>query len=202
MAGKPRNDAVAKLRLAQGKSVSKRAAAPPQDAEVARRPGIVRTETRLSIDLSEIETKDLLSAQQTPRSLQAAVVALRIKGMTIGEIATATGIDAKVIRRALYEAKQNAPVADLDVLIDARGLPQAVDNMLDLLDRGDKEATFEVLRGRGVLRTHQAVRHEGGTGNLTLNVAFNLPANAKAEPISVAGQVFGKPRIGSGDAPE
>lgn len=90
------------------------------------------------------------------------VLALRLEGYCYDDIAAKTGLSKGQIQHACMKARRAGKLRDVIDLIDNEAVPQAAENLVKFLRDGDKEATFKVLEGRGVLRRHSNNRTEGG----------------------------------------
>lgn len=90
------------------------------------------------------------------------VLALRLEGYTYQEIQDKTGLSANAVRYACRKARAAGKLRDVVDLIDNEAVPQAVENLITLLRANDKDATFKVLEGRGVLRKFSNNRNDGG----------------------------------------
>lgn len=115
--------------------------------------------------------------------------ALRLVGMTQREIAEEMGIDERTVRRLLSEAKQ-LDVSRAVTLLHQRAVPQAMDNLITGLERGNERYTIETLKGAGILKAH------GPSGQAqvptTLQLVFAAPPGQPA-PALPAGAVHGAP---------
>jgi hypothetical protein len=91
-------------------------------------------------------------------------LALRLEGYTYKEIEARTGLSDEQVRYACRKARRAGKLRDVIDIIDNEAVPQAVENLLDYLRKGDKEATFKILDGRGVFRKFNNNKNEGGAG--------------------------------------
>ncbi len=89
-------------------------------------------------------------------------LALRLEGYTYEEIEQKTKLSIQQIRYACRKARRAGRLRDTIELIDNEAVPQAVENLLSLLRKEDREATFKVLDGRGVFRKFNNNKNEGG----------------------------------------
>lgn len=88
------------------------------------------------------------------RALIAEMVALRIAGYTMREIAEITATSICTVTRYLARASEVAERNDVGMLLDYHAVPLAVDNLIEGLRNGDKQYTLKVLEGRGHLQKH------------------------------------------------
>lgn len=139
--------------------------------------------------ISEIERDPDWTARQ------AQCVALRILGHTPQDIADALGIGKQVVINYLYLARKKARLTDLHDLLTHKAGALAVDNLIDGLEKGDKEYTLETLKGMGHFRGPAAGTGEGAGTLVALQVNVKLPDGvASAESIPMKGQIVGVPR--------
>jgi hypothetical protein len=129
----------------------------------------------------------------------AIVIALRAEGYTHKEIAEKTGLSIWQIQTACHKARQSGQMRDALDMIDNSALPQAVDNLLEGLRKGDKEYTLEVLKGRGAFRKFSD-KPGAGVGALSLpplQINILTPAGGNVPTViinSEKGAVIGTPR--------
>lgn len=128
------------------------------------------------------------------------VLALRLEGYNYVEIQKKTGLSTEQVRYACRRARQAGKLRDVIDLIDNEAVPQAVENLNDLLQKGDKEATFEVLKGRGAFRRYSNDKQVGGiaaTSIPALHINILTPAGGEMPTVIVnsdRGAVIGTPR--------
>jgi predicted transcriptional regulator len=118
----------------------------------------------------------------------AVAAALRAVGASTAAIAQALGLSVDTVSTYLAAAREWGALRDVVRDIECRLVPKAVENLAALLEQGDKQATLEVLKGRGLLRKHTAGQKEGSSGppDLRLTVVFaGAPAGA-ADRVGVA----------------
>lgn len=139
----------------------------------------------------------VLSRKRDERVAMAA--ALRAAGAPVRQIATVLGLTPGTVRLYLANAREWGGLDDVIRDIEARAIPRAVENLLAGLDKGDKEYTLEVLKGRGVFRTFGNTKTEGGPagGGMTVNVQFvNAPAVVESNPLAPvvgsSGEIVGR----------
>lgn len=88
------------------------------------------------------------------RALIAEMVALRLAGHTIKEIAEITAVGKDAVTRYLARASEVAERNDVGMLLDYHAVPLAVDNLITGLRAGNEKYTLKVLEGRGHLQKH------------------------------------------------
>lgn len=135
-------------------------------------------------------------------ALRCTILALRIGArMSYREIAQSLNMSERHVLRVVRRGKSADVVArELDRL-DREGLPMAVENVLDGLERGDKDYTHEYLKGRGVYRQkHETVTdqnaapafaglvvqfvHDGAAGELKAGAIVANPNRALAPGVA------------------
>jgi hypothetical protein len=110
-----------------------------------------------SIPTASIEVVDRGTAvndRAAHRAWVAEMVALRLTGATIKEIAKEVQADEVTVRKYLALAAQTAERNDVGILLDHHAVPLAVDNLIEGLRAGDKQYTLKVLEGRGHFQKH------------------------------------------------
>lgn len=144
-----------------------------------------------TINLEELEIPE--DGALPPRMAQ--VVALRLVGMSVPEIAQKLAITDHTVRMHLYQARRRGKLADVPNILDHQVVPLAVENLIAGIEAGDKDYTLEVLKGRGAFRTHTHQASTGSVGPMHLQIQVELPKEAHGAVIDVLpGQVMGKPR--------
>jgi DNA-binding CsgD family transcriptional regulator len=102
------------------------------------------------------------------------IVALRRQGHTYKEIRGITGLTLKQIQYALRNERAKGTLNDVLAMVDHEAVPQAVENLIGMLRKHDKDATMLTLKGRGVFRTFSQQKHEVAAGEklpmLTIDV--------------------------------
>jgi hypothetical protein len=108
----------------------------------------------------------VVSNREAQRAQIAEMVALRITGHTLKEIAEHCECSEDTVRRYLALAADTAERNDVGLLLDYHAVPLAVDNLITGLKAGDKQYTLKVLEGRGHLQKHtrgtQTTQAKGG----------------------------------------
>jgi transposase len=132
-----------------------------------------------------------------PRQL-AAIIALRTEGQSDTQIAERLNLSVSTVRGILAKARKQLGFSDLIDRVEHRAVPTAVDNLIEGLDRGDKDYTLATLKGVGVFRNHSAVKNEGApTENKNvLVVKIEMPAGVQPGelPTVAVGNIVGTPR--------
>jgi len=95
-----------------------------------------------------------VSNREAQRAQIAEMVAMRITGHTMKEIATTMGCCEDTVRRSLALAAQTAERNDVGELLDYHAVPLAVDNLITGLKNGNEKYTLKVLEGRGHFQKH------------------------------------------------
>lgn len=104
------------------------------------------------------------------------VLALTLSGWTPEQIATKLHVTAESIRQTQYLLrKQGALNEEVALLLDKECVPRAVENLRTLLAAGDKDATFETLKGRGAFR--KDVHVDAQTQHTEFKITFEVPAD-------------------------
>jgi hypothetical protein len=144
-----------------------------------------------TINLDELQVPE--GAELPPRMAQ--VVALRLVGMTVPQIAEKLAMAENTVRSHLYVARAKGKLTDVGPILDHQAVPLAMENLLNGLEEGDKDYTLEVLKGRGAFRTHTHQASTGSVGPMHLQIQVELPRGVQGNVIDVTpGQVMGKPR--------
>jgi hypothetical protein len=125
------------------------------------------------------------------RALIAEMVALRITGHTLKEIATISGVGLNTVTRYLARAAEIAERNDVGTLLDYHAVPLAVDNLLEGLKNGDKQYTLKVLEGRGHLQ-----KHTKGvvSGTMKGGLVFEWKGAPQSAPALPEGAIQGRAR--------
>lgn len=138
------------------------------------------------------------------------VAALRLENFTQRQIASALKMSLTAVQWCIREARKREllrnGLTEAIELLDNEAVPLAVDAALRKLRKGDSEAVWKVLEGRGLLRNFTQVKSEGEAPRT--NMAFQFvfeggPAGPAAAgdlrvvqtlPAGATGQVMGTPR--------
>jgi len=143
-------------------------------------------------------------ATKLPRQI-AAIVYMRMQGLTNNEIAEKMGVRPRRVAEIIYRARTEYNFSDIVDRVQHQAIPQAIENLNDMLDQGDREATFETLKGTGVFRKH-VVGKDGGGGSVdrnTLKVEISLPEGMSLDslpPIAI-GSILANPRSAPSKTP-
>ena len=122
---------------------------------------------------------------------RAAVLALSATGMMATEIADVVDVSAQTVRATLYDLRRAGLGVDVTDRLDHGLVPEAVAQLGKMIEAGDKEAVFAVLKGRGALRQHVAGEGQGRGPMTVLAVKCEMPPGMQP---SLVGTVGGKPR--------
>lgn len=122
-----------------------------------------------------------------------AILALTLQGYATKEIAEIMHTTPGAIRETLYLMRKQGEVSDTNDRMDHALVPEAMEQLYQLVAAGDKEAILAVLKGRGTLKVHQASPTAGAVAVQTnLVVRFEVPAGGE-RPV-LQGQVVGVAR--------
>lgn len=126
--------------------------------------------------------------------------ALKATGYRTGQIATALGVSVVTVRTYLAKAREWGALNDVARDLRTRALPQAVENLIRGLDKGDKDYTLETLKGMGeFVRKGAGEKGPVAAGpTMALQVTFvNAPTSVvqgHEVPPTANGMVVGCPR--------
>lgn len=175
-------------------------------ALTTRQPGETGTEVleraadKLLADDAVVVRPDLVQARKRaskfPKQI-AVIVYCRLNGMSNSEIADALGIKPRSVSQLLYRARTEYGFSDIVDRVQHQALPQAVENMNEMLADGDREMTIETLKGLGVFKKHVVGKEGvGGSNQNTLRVEFTLPEGVSLDsaPVIAVGGVIANPR--------
>lgn len=132
----------------------------------------------------------------------AGVLALRFEGKGPAETAKILGVDVSRVYRALTLVRSDAAIEKLLDRVDQVILPLAIDNAAKGVMNGDKDYSLEMLRGRGILRTHKSIDAQVKQTILTLEVRLTEPDHLKGRemPMPRIGSIVGAPVAAVGNA--
>jgi predicted transcriptional regulator len=105
----------------------------------------------------------------------AAVLALRMQHFSKSEIAGHLGVSEPTVKRALVDIRANSAASDQLMRLDQIGIPLAVDNVINGLVDGDKDYTQDLLKGRGMYRTHKSIDAQVTKTTLEMKIVFTDP---------------------------
>lgn len=123
----------------------------------------------------------------------AGVLALRMQKYSKAEIAGHLGVSESSVARALVAIRDNSAASDQLMRLDQIGIPLAVDNVLNGLVDGDKDYTQDLLKGRGMYRTHKSIDAQVTKTVLEMKIIVTDPrpemiaGSAPARPGSIVG---------------
>lgn len=128
------------------------------------------------------------------------IVALTALGHTRAEIAKVVGLTVRGVSVALYEVRKFGFAQEDDSIIDHQVIPAAIEQLYQLVEAGDKDAIFAVLKGRGVFKQHTATTATDAPAATMpqLTVKFDMPPNMTEKPV-LQGTVVGTARLLSGN---
>jgi len=128
------------------------------------------------------------------------IVALTALGHTRAEIAAVVGLTVRGVSVALYEVRKFGFAQEDDSIIDHQVIPAAIEQLYQLVEAGDKDAIFAVLKGRGVFKQHKSVEATDApaAARSQFTVKFAMPPNMTEKPV-LKGTVVGTARLAAGD---
>ncbi len=135
-------------------------------------------------------------SEQNQAVLRSLVIALKAQGYGYREIRKMTRLPVAVILRILRVARESGDLKDVLADMDLELVPLAVDNYRRAVLNGDLDISGEVLKGRGILATHQKTASTSINAHQLEVIWKNGPASG-APPIDVAslpGQIAACPR--------
>jgi len=139
---------------------------------------------------------DKTRATKLPRQV-AAIIYMRLGGMSNAEIAEKMGVKVRRISQIMFEARTRYNFSDILERVQHQAIPQAIENLNQFLEDGDREMTLETLKGTGVFRKHVVGKESGGSGaGNTLKVEISLPEGVTFEnmPVVAVGSILANPR--------
>ena len=119
------------------------------------------------------------------------IIELAAEGWTREEIAQELGMTRNALRVLLYKARQQGQLLDSEDRVVHQAVPLAIDNLINLLEKGDKHTTHEMLKGVGIWKSHAQTKNEGQTGPVVLAVKFEIPEGS--QPKTIEGSIVGRP---------
>lgn len=128
--------------------------------------------------------------KQLPRNI-AAIMAMRTEGMKDKEIAERLGVSVTTIRNAMGRARRDYGLDDVGDRIKNRGIPTAIDNVIDRMDDGDYAASKWLLE-KTIFKKEQ--KGDKGSGGNTLTVKIELPEIPEGAPTVAVGAIVGRPQ--------
>lgn len=143
------------------------------------------------------------SQRKLPRQL-AAIIAMRTEGLTNKQIAEKLGLAVPTIGVILQKARKELHLSDLVDRVEHRAVPTAVDNLIEGLDKGDKDYTLATLKGVGVFRSHSVGKSDqpAQDNRNVLIVKIEMPAGLVPGqlPAVAVGNIVGVPRTAPASA--
>lgn len=153
--------------------------------------------------------KAAAEARQLPHELYAArvaiVAALKTEGYTRKQIAKALQMTQAGVHWCIRKARERellkAGMAETLELLENEALPLAVEGLLNDLRKGNQAAYLATLQGKGLLRSYNQVKNEGGSGGGTsMAFQFNFvtpdgQAIERPDVPELKGQVFGVEKV-------
>lgn len=127
---------------------------------------------------------------------EAKMVAMRMLGFEIAEIAEALNAEPKEVKRWLLLARRRGSLNDIGDRLQHLAAAAAVDKLVEMIEAGNPDAVLETLKGLGYFRNHTQVKQEGTPGDsINLMVKVELPAGVSSPAdIPILGQISGVPR--------
>ena len=131
-------------------------------------------------------------AELSDDAMNAIGIALRLKGYTAKDIAIALDVPLTQVRRVLRNGRVNGKLRDVVNDLQASALPLAVEGLIESLERGERWAISETLRGLGAFKTHTAQQIDAKTESTELSVTFVQPhAPMVMNPNGIVGRARG-----------
>lgn len=122
-------------------------------------------------------------------ALNAVSIALRSKGYTAKEIAVAMDVPLEAVRRSLRSGRLNGKLRDVVQDLQASALPLAVEGLIESLEKREKWAISETLRGLGAFQTHTAQQIDTKSISTELSVTFIQPSSPTViNPTGIVGK--------------
>jgi hypothetical protein len=123
-------------------------------------------------------------------------IAMRMLGFSTGEIADELRVLPRQVQRWFHQARSRGRLSDVGDRLKHHVAALAADRLELMVETGDREAVFEVLKGTGYLKTISATAGDArGDGAINLQVNVELPIGVRSvEDIPISGQIAGAPR--------
>jgi predicted transcriptional regulator len=160
--------------------MAKRRGRPPSPPEPSI--ALERTRRRQQSDEDTLREIDRLAKRiKNPQGvvrrakLRAAILALRMEGYSNSQIQEHLGVSRSTVHRTLVEIRENSAASDQLMRLDQVGIPLAVDNVINGLVDGDKDYTQDLLKGRGMYRTHKSIDAQVTKTTLEMKIVFTDP---------------------------
>jgi hypothetical protein len=135
-------------------------------------------------------------------ALNAVSIALRSKGYTAKEIAVAMDVPLEAVRRSLRSGRLNGKLRDVVQDLQASALPLAVEGLIESLEKREKWAISETLRGLGAFQTHTAQQIDTKSVSTELSVTFIQPSIPTVlNPTGIVGRARGTDIIDTAPVP-
>ena len=192
---------VARAKAARDAALDTIAAAPPEfdptDPKVKEEQRKQRRQQALDLEQETIDR--MAKSAKSPNGqirkakMVAAVMALRMQGMKRGEIAGHLGINPMTVSKLLQSIRKNHEASAQLLRLDQIGIPLAIDNVLTGLEEGDKDYTQDLMKGRGLYRTHKSIDAQVTKTVLEMKIIVTDPrpemiaGSAPARPGSIVG---------------
>lgn len=138
----------------------------------------------------------------------AIALALRDSGWSSAEIAKELDVRADTVRAWWAQARREGKLRerDLDRALDEDTAWRALEVVNEALEEGDRQIAVKVLSGRGKLRTYTNNNTEGGGGFHGVAIVYTTkdgsPVPQMVDPLTLPGQIVGRPRDDSSKEPE
>ena len=139
--------------------------------------------------------KNLGGREHWPQdALLATIMALRIGArMSYREIAESLNMSERHVLRVAKRGKADDVVRRELQRLDREGLPMAVENVLDGLERRDKDYTHEYLKGRGVYRQKHETVTDPNTATAFTGLVVQFIHDGSVPPELKAGAIVANP---------
>jgi hypothetical protein len=142
-------------------------------------------------------TPELVADSQTEISQRAAkAIAYRMLGYDVPSIAREMNETESSVKRHLMAGRRQGVLVDIEDRLQHHAAAIATDQLITLIEAGDKEAVFKTLSGLGHFRTHSSIKSDGPADRtIQLQVNVEMPTGARGNlNTPLTGQITGSPR--------
>lgn len=137
-----------------------------------------------SIAATQAETRDAAGTLREAH-LVAQVLALRLYGYSPSDTAEVLGVPPSRVASLLQRVRRDADVEAQLKRLDAVAVPLAVDNIIRGIIAGDKDYTLEMAKGRGLFKTHAAIKQETEIREVKISIEAKMPEHYNGQPPSM-----------------
>jgi hypothetical protein len=172
---------------------------PDDEPTALQRAGPPAPEVIADVMFPALPDPELAAAQAKPATVRAAraqterqrlkaaaILVLRAQGHGRDRIAKMLGMTPRAVRAALYRARAKGLLDDITGALEHDSLALAVDGLNYHLERKDKDAIFETLKGLGRFRQYSWAKHDGALTQmppLTVNIITAPPRPDQGEVV-------------------